>query len=74
MCYDREYVIRRSGEIDVLRVLFFLLAPTISYVRHSKCTANLHWVGMVIIEISSNLAPVQCCLRRRIQIEPGEGY
>jgi len=71
MRYAGEYVARHIGEISVFLVRFFLLSPPISYVRYPKCTANLYWVRVVIIEIWIDLSPVLCCFRRRIQIEPG---
>jgi len=73
MWYDREYVARHIGEIGVLWVRFLLLAPPIGYVRYPTCTANLHSIGVVIIEIWMNVSPVLWCFRRRIQIEPGSG-
>jgi len=73
MKYDREYVARNIGEISVLWVRFLLLVPPIGYVRLPKCTANIHWVRVVIIEIWIDLSPVLCCVRRRIHIEPGSG-
>ena len=42
-----------------------------SYVQYPKCTANPHWVAVVIIEIWINLPPVLWCFRWWIQIEPG---
>jgi len=73
MWYDREYVARHIGEIGVLWVRFLLLEPSIGHVRYPKCTANLHWVGVVIIDICINLSPGLWCIRLRIQIEPGSG-
>ena len=35
-----------------------LLAPPVGYVWYAKCDANLHWVGVVIIEIWNNLPPL----------------
>jgi len=43
----------------------------VGYVRYPKCTAKLHWVRVVIIEIWINLPPVPWCFRRRILIETG---
>jgi len=71
MWYDREYVARHIGEISVLWVLFLLLPPPVRSVRYPKCTANLHCVAVVIIEIWINLPPVLWCIRRWTQIEPG---
>jgi len=73
MWYEREYVARHIGEIGVLWVRFLLLSPPVGYVRYPKCTANLHWVWVVILEIWIDLPPVRGCLRRRIQIEPWGG-
>jgi len=73
MWYDREYVACHIGEIGVLCVRFFLLAPAIGYVRYPNCTTNLHWAGVVLIEIWINLSPVLWRFRRRIQIEPSGG-
>jgi len=70
MSYNRVYVVCHIGEIDVLWVHFILLAPPVSDIRWSKCTANLHWVGVVIIMIRINLPPVLWWLKRWIQIEP----
>jgi len=71
MWYDRDYVACRIGEIGVLSVRFLMLARPIGYVRYPKCTANLHWVRVVIIEIWIDLSPVVWCFRRRMQIGPG---
>jgi len=57
MWYDREYVMHHIWEIGVLRVRCLLLTPPVGYVRYPKCTAHLHWVGVVIIEIWINLPP-----------------
>ena len=61
------------GEIGILWVCFLLLVPPVGYVQNPKCTANLHWVGVVIIEIWINLPPVKWCFRWGIQIELGGG-
>jgi len=71
MWYDWEYGVRHIGEIGVLWVCFLLLTPPVGYVRYPKCTAKLHWVGVVIIEVWINLPPVLRCFRRQIQMEPG---
>jgi len=71
MRYDWEYVVCHIGEIGVLRVRFLLLSPLARDIRDPKCTANLYWVGVVIIEIRINLPPVLWWFRRRIQIERG---
>jgi len=73
MWYDREYVTCHMGEIGVLWVRFLLLGPPVCYVRNPKCTANLYWFGLLIIEIWINLSPVLWCFRQRIQIEPCRG-
>jgi hypothetical protein len=52
---------------------FLLLAPPIGYVRYPKCTANLHWVGVLILEIWINLSSVLSCCRQQIQLKPGSG-
>ena len=69
MWYDGKYVPRHIGEISILWVRFILLAPPVSNVQWPRCTANLHWVGVVIIEIRINLPPVLWRFRRWIQIE-----
>jgi hypothetical protein len=69
MWYDAEYVTRHIGEIGVLGVRFFLFMPPVGYVQYPECTAKLHWVGVVIIEIGIDLPPVVWCFRRRIQLE-----
>jgi len=74
MWYDREYVTSHIGEIGVFCVRFLPLSPTIGYVWYPKCTANLHWVRVVIIEICINLCSVLWCFRRRMQIGPGCGH
>jgi len=61
------------GKIGILWVRFILLTPPVSYVQQPKCTANLHWIAVVIIEIGFNLPPVHGCFRRRIWKEPGGG-
>jgi len=38
-----------------------------------KCTVNLHWVGVIIIELWIHLPPVLWGTRRWIQIAPGTG-
>jgi len=64
--YDVEYALCHTGEISVLWVRFLLLRPPVSYVRYPKCTANLHLVGVVTIEIWIDLPPVLCYFRWRI--------
>jgi len=71
MWYDREYVVQHIREIDVHWVHSSLFAPPIGYGRYPKCSTNLHWVGVVIIEIWIDLAHDLWRFRRRIQIEPG---
>jgi hypothetical protein len=56
--YDIEYIARQIGEIGVLWVRFLQLSPQIGYVRCPKCTANHHFVGVVIIDIWINFTPV----------------
>ena len=73
MWYDREYVARHIGGNGVHWVHFLLLVSSISYVWYPKCNANLHWVGVIIIEIWINLSPVLWCFSLRIQKEPGSG-
>jgi len=73
MWYDTQYVVRNIGEISVLWVRFFLLAPPLGSVSYPKCPAILHCVGVVIIEILINLPPVLWCFRRWIQMVPGSG-
>ena len=73
MWYVREYVARLIGEIGVLSVRFLPLTSPAGYVRYAKCTAKLHWVGVVIIVIWINVPPVARYFRRRIEIEPGSG-
>jgi hypothetical protein len=58
MSYGREYVAYHIQEISELWVRRLLLAPPVSYVPYPKCTATLHWVRVVIIEIGLNLRPV----------------
>jgi len=71
MWYDREYAACHIGDIGVLWVRFILLPPPAGYVWDATCTANLHWVGVVVIQIWINWPPVLWILRRWIQIEPG---
>jgi len=52
---------------------FLFLVPPIGYVQYPKCTANLHLVGVVIIQIWITLSPVLWCFGQRIRIEPGGG-
>jgi len=73
LCYDREFVVPHIGQISILWVRVLLLGPPIGYVRYPQCTANLQWVGVVIIEIWINLSAVLWCFRRQIQINPGGG-
>jgi hypothetical protein len=73
MWYYRQYVGRHSGEIGVLSVSLLLLSPPVSYVWYPKCTANLRWVGVVIIESEINFPPVLGWFRRLIEIEPRHG-
>jgi len=73
MSYDREYVVCHIGEITLLWLCFLLLMPTIGDTRYAKFSANLHWVGVVIIKIGIDMSPVLWCFRRWIQIEPGSG-
>jgi len=58
MSYGRDYFVYHIQEIGVLWVRRLLLAPPVSYVQFPKCTATLHWVRVVIIEICLNVRPV----------------
>jgi hypothetical protein len=58
MSYDGEYVARHIGKISVLGVRFLLLMPPVGHIQYSKCSANLHWIRVVVIEIWINLPPV----------------
>ena len=73
MWYGREYILCLIGEFGVLRVCLLLLAPPVGYVPNWKCTSNVHWVSVVIIEIWTNLPLVLWCFRLWIQIGPGGG-
>ena len=73
MWYDTEYVARHIGETSVLWVCCILLPSPVSNIGYPKCTANLHWVGVVIIEIWSNLPPVLWYFRPWIQRQPSGG-
>ena len=53
--YDRGYGMRHIGEISVLSVPILLMFPPVGYVRYPQCTANLHCIRVVIIEIWINL-------------------
>jgi len=70
--YNGEYVVFHIGEMSVHWVCFLLLAPPGGDVSDPRGTANLHWVGVVILEIWINLPPVLWCFRWCIQIEPGD--
>jgi len=69
--YDREYVLCHIAVIGILWLCFLLLTPPVGNVRYPKCTANLHWVVVGIIEIWNDLPPVHWSFRQRIQIAPG---
>jgi len=73
MWYDRENDLCHIGDIGVLWVQFLQLSPPVSHVWYSQCTANLHWVTVVIIEIRITLPSVVWCFRQWIQIQPGSG-
>ena len=66
MWYDSKYIACQSGEIGVRFVGFLFLAPPVGYVQYPKCTAKLHWVGVVIIMIWINMPPVFGCFRWQI--------
>jgi len=70
-CSMIENMSRATLPISACFVRFLLLTPPVGYVWWPKGTANLQWVGVVIIEISINLPPVLWCLRRRIRIQSG---
>jgi len=71
--FDREYIACHIGVIGLLWFCFLLLAPPVGDIRYPKCPGILHWVVVVIIEISTNLPPVLWRFRRWIQIEPCGG-
>jgi len=73
MWYDGEYVACHMAEIGTLWVRFLLMPPPVGYVQYPKCTVNLHWVGVVIIDILFNVPTIVWCFRRWIQIGPGGG-
>jgi len=69
MSYDSESVARHNAEIAELWMNFPLLMPPVGYVRYPKCTANLHWVGVVNIDIWIIILPVLRWFRWRIEME-----
>jgi hypothetical protein len=73
MCCVREYVVCPIGEMGVLSMRVIRLSPPVGSVWYPKCSANLQWVRVVIIEIWIDLPPVIWCFRRQIQIEPDGG-
>jgi len=72
--YDRNYVLWHIIEIGVFWVLPLLLAPLVGYVLYPKCTANHHWVVVVIIEIWINWPPGLWCFKWWIQIKAGGSH
>jgi hypothetical protein len=73
MWYDREYLACHIGEISVHWVRFVMLTPAVGYIQYPKCTANIHWVVVVVIEIWIYLPPGLWYFRWWIYIEPGDG-
>jgi hypothetical protein len=71
MYHDREHFVCLIEEISIHLVRFLLLAPPVGSVQYKQFTANLHWVGVEIIQIWNTLPPVVWCFRRGIYIEPG---
>jgi len=47
--------------------------PPAGYIRQPKCTAELHWVRVLIIEIWIDLTCVLGCFMQRLLNEPGSG-
>jgi hypothetical protein len=73
MWHDREYVPCHIREIGIHCGRFLLLTPPVGYVRDPKWTANLHWIGVVIVGVWIKLPPALWCFRWRIQIGTGGG-
>jgi len=71
MWYDREYVLCHDIQIGVLWVCCLLFSPPVGNIQYPKCTPNLHWLRVVIIEIWIDLPTVLWWSRGWIQIEPG---
>ena len=69
-CY-RKHVAYPIEEIGQLGVCVLQLAPPVGYVWGPKDTANLHWTGVVIIEVWINLTPVIWSFRWWIEMGPG---
>jgi len=55
MRHEREYAVCHIGMIGVPSVCLLLLSSPVGNIWYSKSTANLHRVGMIIIEIWINL-------------------
>jgi len=73
MWYDWSYVACDIREIGVLWVHFLLLSPPVCYIQYPQCTANSHWVGVVMIKNPINLPADLWWFRQRIQNEPCGG-
>jgi len=67
--YDREYISCHIGKIGVLWVHFLLWAPQVGHMQLPKCTVNICWVGVVIINIPINLPLALLQFRQWIRIE-----
>jgi len=68
MWYDKEYLMHNIREIIVHSVFFLVLVAPVSDVQDPEWTADLHSVGVFIIQISITLSPVLWCLRHTFQI------